>query len=191
MAGVKTPLLLDIPNDLSGERVILRTPRAGDGALVSPGVCESLAELKLWMPWATDAYSEQSGEEWCRKAAGDFLSRHQLQYLIFLREENRPVGAIGAFKFNWDIPSCEIGYWLRTSHTHCGYTTEALGVLLAMLRVCIQVRRVEIRVDAKNLKSRRVAELAGFQLEGILRSDSFTVGGGLRDTCVFSWISSG
>jgi RimJ/RimL family protein N-acetyltransferase len=141
------------------------------------------------MPWATDAYNEQSGEEWCRKSAGDFLSRHQLQYLIFLHEENRPVGAIGAFKFNWDIPSCEIGYWLHTSHTHRGYTTEAVGVLVAMLRVRIQMRRVEIRVDAKNLKSRRVAELAGFQLEGILRDDSFAIGGSLRDTCVFSWIS--
>jgi RimJ/RimL family protein N-acetyltransferase len=140
------------------------------------------------MPWATDDYNEQTGEEWCRKAAANFLSREQLQFLILSRPEGRHIGNIGTFKFNWKVPSCEIGYWLHTAHTGRGYMTEAVGVLLAMLRSHFHVRRVEIRTDAKNLRSRRVAELAGFQLEGIMRNDSVVVGGGLRNTCVFSWI---
>ncbi|MGD0139164.1 MAG: GNAT family N-acetyltransferase [Tepidisphaeraceae bacterium] len=182
------PLLLEIPTELHGERLTLRVPRAGDGAIVHPSVRDSLPELKRWMPWATDAYNERSGEEWCRKAAANFLSREQLQFLIFLRPEDRHVGNVGAFKFNWDIPSCEIGYWLHTAHTGRGYMTEAVGVLKDMLRSRIHARRVEIRSDAENLKSRRVAELAGFQLEGILRNDSVAVGGRLRNSCVFSSI---
>jgi len=38
------------------------------------------------------------------------------------------------------------------------------------------------------LTLRRVAELAGFQLEGVLRNDSVGVGGKLRNTCIYSWI---
>jgi ribosomal-protein-serine acetyltransferase len=188
MASLQNPLLLDIPHELNSERLRLRSPRAGDGAITSATVRESLAELKTWMPWATDDYNEQSGEEWCRKAAADFLSRHQFQFLIFLREKDRHIGNIGAFKFNWEVPSCEVGYWLHTAHTNHGYMTEAVGVLLAMLRSRVHVRRVEIRSDAENLRSRRVAELAGFQLEGILRNDCLAVGGRLRNTCIFSWI---
>ncbi|MGD0387734.1 MAG: GNAT family N-acetyltransferase [Tepidisphaeraceae bacterium] len=182
------PLLLEIPTELNGDRLTLRVPRAGDGAVAYPSVRDSLPELKQWMPWATDAYNEQSGEEWCRKAAANFLSREQLQFLIFLRSDGRHIGNVGAFKFNWEVPSCEIGYWLHTAHTRHGYMTEAVGILKEMLRIHVHVRRVEIRSDAENLKSRRVAELAGFQLEGILRNDCVAVGGRLRDSCVFSSI---
>src|ERR1700691_5266618 len=100
MTTAANPLLLDIPHELNGKRLILRRPRGGDGAIVFPTAWESLAELKVWMPWATDDYSERSGEEWCRKAAANFLSREQLQFLIFEREEGRHIGNIGAFKFN-------------------------------------------------------------------------------------------
>ncbi|MGD0769466.1 MAG: GNAT family N-acetyltransferase [Tepidisphaeraceae bacterium] len=182
------PILLEIPTELNGDRLTLRVPRAGDGAIVYPSVRDSLPELKQWMPWATDDYNQQRGEEWCRKSAANFLSREQLQFMILSRPKGRHIGNVGAFKFNWDIPSCEVGYWLHTAHTRRGCMTEAVGVLMAMLRSHVHVRRVEIRTDAENLKSRRVAELAGFQLEGILRNNSVAIGGRLRNTCVFSWI---
>jgi ribosomal-protein-serine acetyltransferase len=184
------PLLLDIPRELSGPRVALRVPGAGDGSVVYPSVRESLSELKRWMPWATVDYNEQSGEQWCRKAAADFLARNQLQYLIFSRHERRHLGNIGAFDMDWSVPSCEIGYWLHSAHTGSGYMTEAVGVLADMLIKTLNVRRVQIRTDERNQKSRRVAELAGFQFEGVMRQDSITVGGGLRSTCVLSRIHS-
>jgi RimJ/RimL family protein N-acetyltransferase len=188
MATPANPILLNIPHELSSDRLMLRAPADGDGAIVCPSVRESLAELKTWMPWATEDYNEQSAEEWCRKAATDFLSRHQLQYLIFLRQEGRHIGNIGAFEFNWKVPNCEVGYWLNTADTSHGYMTESVGVLLAMLRYRLNVRRVQICTDAENLRSRRVAELAGFQLEGILRNHCIATGGKLRNSCIFSWI---
>ena len=190
MNSIPNPILLDIPQELTSSRLLLRSPHAGDGSIISPSVRESLAELKEWMPWATDDYNTQTGEEWCRKAAANFISREQLQFLIFTRDKSHHIGNIGAFKFNWQIPSCEVGYWLHTAHTGQGYMTEAVGALLTMLRSHIQVRRVEIRSNAENSRSRRVAELAGFQLEGILRNECLTVGGRLRNTCIFSWVPS-
>jgi ribosomal-protein-serine acetyltransferase len=178
------PLLLDIPSELSGNRISLRIPRAGDGAIITPSVRESLTELKPWMPWATDEYDEKPGEEWCRRAAAHFLSREQLQFLIFLREDSRHIGNIGAFKLNWEVPKCEIGYWLHTAHTRKGFMTEAVTIL----RTYLHLRRIEIRSDPDNQKSRRVAQLAGFQLEGILRNECLTAGGLLRNTCIYSWI---
>jgi RimJ/RimL family protein N-acetyltransferase len=140
------------------------------------------------MPWATDDYNEQGAEEWCRKSAANFLSRAQLQFLIFLKNQMRHVGTMGAFDFQWDVPSCEIGYWLSSDHTGRGYMTEAVHALTEMLRRQIKVRRVQIRCDAENARSRRVSELAGFQLEGILRCDCVAEGGRLRNTCVYSRI---
>jgi RimJ/RimL family protein N-acetyltransferase len=47
---------------------------------------------------------------------------------------------------------------------------------------------VQIRAETDNAKSGRVAELAGFQLEGILRNDSLAVSGKIRSTSLYSWI---
>jgi ribosomal-protein-serine acetyltransferase len=183
-----TPILLNIPCEITTERITMRTPRTGDGLITTPSVRESLAELKVWMPWATDDYNEQSGEEWCRKAAAEFIARKQLQFLMFLRAGNAHIGNIGAFAFNWDIPAGEIGYWLRTSHTGRGLMTEAVRGLAGMLQGRLNFRRIQIRTDDRNQRSRRVAELAGFQLEGILRNESLTIGGEVRSTCVYSQI---
>jgi ribosomal-protein-serine acetyltransferase len=188
MSDEINPILVDVPQEIVGERVLIRALRAGDGSLVYPSVRESLAELRRWMPWATDDYNRETCEEWCRRAAADILLRKQLGYAILLRKDGRHIGGIGAGKINWNVPACEIGYWVHTAHTKRGYATEAVGILLGMLRDRLGMKRVEIRCHSENRASRRVAERAGFEMEGILRNDSRGVDGSLRSTCVFSWI---
>ncbi len=56
------PLLLDFPTELTTDRLTLRQPRAGDGAVIFPTVAASLAELKRWMPWAGDGYTATDAE---------------------------------------------------------------------------------------------------------------------------------
>jgi RimJ/RimL family protein N-acetyltransferase len=185
------PLLLDIPDELTSDRLILRCPRPGDGPIVFPSVRDSLPELKPWMPWAVNDYSQECAEEWCRKSAADFLSRNQLQFLILSRADHRHLGSVGAFKFIWEIPACEIGYWLRTSETGRGLMLEAVMTLVEMLRRTLGMRRMEIRTDAENMRSRNVARRAGFHLEGILRKSKVNVGGAARDSCVFASINDG
>jgi RimJ/RimL family protein N-acetyltransferase len=183
------PLLMEIPDELRGPRLLLRTPRPGDGRIVYPSVRESLVELKQWMPWAKDDYNEQAAEEWCRKAAAQFLSRQQLQYLIIAAADGAHLGTIGAFKFDWDVRSGEIGYWLRTIYTGRGFMNEAVGMICQMLRANLNFRRIQICADTNNHRSRRVAQRGGFELEGVHRKDSLTTDGGPRDTCVFAWVS--
>jgi RimJ/RimL family protein N-acetyltransferase len=55
---------------------------------------------------------------------------------------------------------CEIGYWIRADARGHGTTTRERD----------GVERVQLRADVENVSSRRVAEKAGFQLEGVLRS---------------------
>ena len=54
----------------------------------------------------------------------------------------------------------------------------------------IGMKRVEIRCDVRNTRSAAVAERAGYQLEGTLRSDSRGTDGQLRDTHIFAKLSS-
>jgi RimJ/RimL family protein N-acetyltransferase len=166
--------------------LILRTPRPGDGKVVYPSVRASIEELKAWMPWASDAYNEDAAEDWCRKAAADFVVRRQLQFCMFLRDGEH-AGNIGAFKFNWDIPACEIGYWLRTDLVGQGLMSEAVRALCGMLAGSLRMRRIQIICDNLNRRSCGVAERCGFSLDGTIRfSCKSPDDGTLRDERIYS-----
>jgi ribosomal-protein-serine acetyltransferase len=180
------PLLLDIPHELASERLTFRSPRAGDGAIVYPTARASLVELKQWMPWATDDYSLEFAEEWCRKAAAAFLSRINFHYLIISRDDGRHVGNIGTFQIHWDVPRCEIGYWLATAETHRGFMTEAVVRVSRMMQETLKMRRIELRADETNSRSRAVAERAGFTLEGILRNQDRHPVRGMQNMCMYA-----
>ena len=79
-----------------------------------------------------------------------------------------------------------IGYWCRTSFSGQGYTTEAVRGIAAFAFDALGAKRVEIRCDPSNRPSARVAERAGFVLEGELRNDALGTDGTLRNTLVFS-----
>jgi RimJ/RimL family protein N-acetyltransferase len=179
------PLRLEIPSEIATERLLLRTPRTGDGAVIIDAVLASLAELKLWMPWATDSYNLGDAEDWCRRSAARFITRDDLVYLIFHRETSRHIGTLSTWSKGWDVPRFEIGYWLSTSETRHGYMTEAVQALTEMTFNTCRARRIEIRTDAKNSRSRRVAERCGYLLEGILRNECREQNGELRDTAIY------
>ena len=107
------PLMLNIPDQLQTQRLLLCAPRFGDGKIICATVLASLAELKAWMLWATDTYSQDDAEQWCRRGAVRFLSREELSFLLF--QGSHHVGNLSLFGINWKVPCCEIGYWLSTA----------------------------------------------------------------------------
>jgi len=50
----------------------------------------------------------------------------------------------------------------------------------------LAARRVELRMDDTNVASWRVAERAGFTLEGVLRNDSLTPASEVRSTRIYA-----
>lgn len=184
------PLLIAVPERLQTERLVLRCPGAGDGHFLHESVRDSLAELKPWMPWAQAVPSPEQSEALARGARADFIRRADLVYAIFEHDgsglETRHVGGTGLHRIDWSVPRFEIGYWRRTGCDGKGFVTEAVNALAAMAFDALSAERVEIRCDANNAASRRVAERCGFTLEAVLRRDSRTPAGELRDTCIFA-----
>ena len=82
----------------------------------------------------------------------------------------------------------EIGYWCCTSFTGRGFVTEAVRAVTRFAIDHLGAERLEIRCDALNLPSNRVAERVGFELEGTLRNGDLRLDGSLEDTRVYSMI---
>lgn len=178
------PILLNFPDSIDSERLMIRAPRPGDGTVMNQAVHESLAELAPWMPWAKTAPSVIESETQIRQSAIRFAERTDLQLL--LRETGRLIGSSGLHRIDWESRKFEIGYWVHSANSGQGYITEAVHAITHFTVKELSANRIEIRCDAQNTNSAHVAKRAGFTLEGILRGDSIGVDGTLRDTCVFA-----
>lgn len=189
MAAVD-PLMIDWPAALASERLLLRVPQAGDGAMLNDAVVQSLDELKPWMPWAQSAPTVEQSELTCRQMAARFAQRSDITLFIFERAGDggcgRLLGGTGLHRSDWSVPRFEIGYWRRSGEQGRGVITEAVRTLARFAFDRLQAQRVEIRMSTDNARSRAVAERCAFTFEGVLRRDSRDVQGLPRDTAVYA-----
>ena len=181
-------LLLDFPESFESDRLTIRAPCTGDGTEINAAVRETFDDLKLWMPWAQQMPTLEESEAFVRRAQCQFLARENLTLLLFLKGTGTIVGSSGLHGIDWDIPKFEIGYWCRKRFQGQGYITESTEAITNFAFETLGAKRVEIRCDSKNVRSRRIPNRLGFKLEGTLRNNSISSSGELRDTLVFAKI---
>lgn len=183
---VLKPVLLDIPESFETERLLIRAPRLGDGPAVCEAVHESLEELRPWMPFAEHPPTPEDSELHSREARLNYLARSDLLLRLYDKQTGKLIGSSGLHRIDWEAGKFEIGYWIRSSCSGHGYMTEAVNGITDFAVKELQANRVEIRCDARNIKSARVAERAGFRLEAVLRKEKRALDGTLRDTKVYA-----
>jgi RimJ/RimL family protein N-acetyltransferase len=81
----------------------------------------------------------------------------------------------------------EIGWtWLRRSAQRTGANTEAKWLMFRHAFETWRVHRLQLKTDARNLRSRAAIERIGARFEGVLRSHMPAADQTLRDTAMFS-----
>ena len=189
------PLLEDVPERIETARLILRMARCDDAAAMNAAVCESLDDLRVYMPWAQSAPSLAQSNADCRRIQGKFLLREDLSLFIFERHadgsEGEFIGGTGLNRISWIVRRFELGYWCRTSRQGQGFVTEAALAVTRFAFDQLRARRVEVHMDDANERSWKVAKRAGFVFEGVLRSDSLDPLGAVRDTRLYALIGAG
>lgn len=158
--------------------------------MFNEAILESLDELRPWLGWVTPAPSVEASELSCRRAYARFLMNEDLMAFFLLKSTGELVGGSGLHNANWDLRQFEVGYWGRTRHLGHGLMTEGVKALTQHAIDVLGANRVFLTTDENNLQSRRLAERAGFELEGTLRLDRRNLEGKLRNTRVYSIVHS-
>jgi RimJ/RimL family protein N-acetyltransferase len=181
-------ILLDVPLQIETDRLILRAPlQAGDGNVVHQAIKDSINELKQWLLLFQSIPTVEETEILLRNAHIDFLKRESFRYLIYHKDTNDFIGTASLHGINWKISKCEIGYWINTQFSGNGYMTEVVSELTNLGFQLLKFRRIEIRCESTNTKSRTIPEKLGFELEGILRNEDLSADGKeLTDTCIYA-----
>ncbi|MBW3636729.1 MAG: GNAT family N-acetyltransferase [Armatimonadetes bacterium] len=179
---------MTLPLEIETARLFLRAPDVKDSRALAEAVRESLPELMPWMPWADESYDVD-------KARQNIVAAHDLRemeeefsFAMFEIGTNVLVGKCSLQNIERRVPRVEIGYWLRTSAGGRGLMTEAVAALCEVALGNLGAMRVEISCDARNQKSARVSQRAGFELEARLKNDRRDHCGTLSDTLIFARI---
>jgi RimJ/RimL family protein N-acetyltransferase len=160
------PILLNIPDHFSTERLDIRAPRPGDGVELNAAVNETWEDLSTWAPWARVRPTLEESEALMREAVAKWLRREDLWMLAFLKGTGTLVASSGLTRMDWSVPRFEVGYWCRKRFVGQGYVTEAVRGIVDFAVRELGAKRLHLLIDSRNARSRRVAERAGFQLEG-------------------------
>lgn len=184
------PELEDVPMPIETERLTLRPYTRDDAERLGVAVRESHEHLQPWMPWSR---ADQSTDDSLVVIAGMIASwakRSDLPVGIFLSDTGELLGGAGLHRMNWSVRTFEIGYWIHPAHEGKGYVTETSAALTRYSFETLRAQRVEIRLDADNVRSKAIPKRLGFVHEGTLRQDERATSGELRNTDIFALIAA-
>ncbi len=182
-----TPILIDFPDTIETERMIIRPPQLAEVQTLYEAVIDSQAELDPWMPWSK-GYTLEETTRFVRRAMAHFIMREDFALTLWRKDDQAYIGGCGLHRIEWAQRKFEIGYWLRTRMTGHGYMTEAVHALTRLCFDTLDATRVEIRCDAANERSASVARRAGYTQEAHLRQSEVNTAGDLADTLIFGMI---
>ena len=172
-------------NQLTDEDLLLRPFRLDDAPDLYCAVRESLKELKPWMSWATDEYSEQTARDYIAIARARW-EEHNF-YAFAIVRANEILGACTLSSIHSIYRFCNLGYWVRTSCHGQGIAGRAAKLVARFAFQRLGLIRVEIVIAVGNHASVRVAQKIGAHEEGILLN-RIVVGASIYDAHMYSLV---
>jgi RimJ/RimL family protein N-acetyltransferase len=170
---------------LQTERIKLVRPSMELLTDVQVAVRESRADLEKYLSWVEESL------KFPEKNMSEAMQRHEsftgeLRYYIKTFRESGIAGSIGLIVRDIEVPFFEVGYWVRSSCSGQGFVTEALGLIEQYAFDDLKARRLEIRMAKANLKSRNLAEKAGYVFEGELANERRLPTGEITNTLIYA-----
>jgi RimJ/RimL family protein N-acetyltransferase len=143
-------------------------------------------------------------ERWVAEALDELSRGVGVPWVIVDARENRVVGSSRYYDFEywqWRAPhrppaplpvgpdAMELGRtWLAESAQRTGINTEAKLLLLGHAFATWGLRRVTLKTDARNQRSRNAIERLGCRIDGIWRAWGPSVDGIIRDVVYYSML---
>ncbi|MBK8023284.1 MAG: GNAT family N-acetyltransferase [Chloroflexi bacterium] len=166
-----TPPVIDLPDRLETQRLLLRPYTPAD----APAYLEMCLRNKSHLlPYeqgnpALDVATPEQAEE----LMGLFADLWAARKAFFLGAWEKADGTFAAQMYigvvKWELPEFEVGYFVDQAKEGRGFVSESVQAALALCFDRMGAHRLTLRCNETNMRSRRVAERAGFVLEGLKR----------------------
>ena len=166
----------------------IRPYESSDIKATYEAISQSQEELRPWMPWCYPTYSIKDTIGWVEYAMRSFKEEREYNFVIYDAGNGEIVGGTGVNDIRFPNLTANLGYWVRTSHTHKGIATQAAIQAARYGFRELGLVRLEIMAAVENKASQQVAEKVGAVKEGILRK-RLQLWGKAHDAVIYSLLS--
>ncbi|MEO8399173.1 MAG: GNAT family protein, partial [Ignavibacteriaceae bacterium] len=172
---------------IEGKNVIIRAYKESDIDLLYAAVRESIHELSVWMPWCSSEYSIDESSVWVKSRKKAWDEKEEYSFVVEHQKTGKFLGAVGLNHIDEFYRIANLGYWMRTSETGKGYSTEAALLAAKFGFQKLNLNRIEIVIGVGNNKSQKVAEKIHALKECVARN-RIIINDGPVDAFVYSLI---
>jgi RimJ/RimL family protein N-acetyltransferase len=173
--------------ELMDADIVLRPFQVEDSAQLYQAVRESLHDLKPWMSWATENYTELTARGYIAITRARWEERTLFAFAI--TQNNELLGGCTLSSIHPIYHFCNVGYWVRTGKHGQGIAGRAAKLAARFAFEHVGLVRAEIVIALDNIASVRVAEKIGAHYEGILLN-RMIVGTSIFDAHMYSLLPS-
>lgn len=167
--------------ELRTDRLLLRRLRPEDADIFHRelGCNPAITRYTGWNPYT----SPESAAAKVAEGIRDYEKEGCYSWAIQCGDD--VIGTIGAYGYDPDNSSIEIGYSIFQSAWGNGYASEAVTAVVNYLLNTEHIHRIHAWSHAENLASCRVLEKAGLKQEGLLRDAMKNPDGSFADQRIF------
>ena len=187
-------MILTPKEKLVAERIYLQKPDVTFeyAYKMFEAVDQNRSHVLPWLEWALPEKTKRAEDDFifALEADKDWREGKRFEYAIYDKKTDEYLGGLGVMmKGEEKNKRCEIGFWLVKHACGQGLMQEALKLVEDEF-FSLGLERLVIRNVTENIKSKHVAERAGYCFEGVQRHGSYSsVLKKFRDVNVFSKIS--
>lgn len=146
---------------------------------------------RIWQHYALDGSDAAKLGTSLENAIIERQAGKQYPFVLQSNETGKIIGSTRLLEIQAEHKKLEIGWtWLHPDYWGTGINTESKYLLLTFCFEELQARRVQLKTDENNMRSRKAIEKIGGQFEGILRNDMIRDNGTNRNSAYYSIIQS-
>ncbi|MCM3238966.1 GNAT family N-acetyltransferase [Heyndrickxia oleronia] len=140
-----------------------------------------------WAYMLTVVDTEKEMQEWVMTGIKEREQNISLPFVVILKDSNQVVGTTKMNLINFAQKSCEIGStWYGADFQRTFVNTDCKLLLLSYCFEELQMIRVQLKTDERNLRSQKAIERLGAVKEGILRNERILANGYIRNAVLYS-----
>lgn len=148
-------------------------------------------DQRIWQHYAIDGSNTQKLKSSLEMALYEREKGTQYPFVIILKKENKIVGSTQFLDIQPIHKKLEIGWtWLHPDYWGTSINLECKLLLFTYCFEVLEAKRVQLKTDENNIRSRKAIEKIGGVFEGILRNDMIRDNGTNRNSAYYSIIDS-
>jgi RimJ/RimL family protein N-acetyltransferase len=130
-------------------------------------------DIAWWLDQVPQPYTEADARTYVAMTRRGWKDGSHAAFAVTDAGTGEVAGSVGLHWLDTENGVAEVGYWVRRESRGRGVATRATRLAAGWALTTCGMHRVQLRAEARNVASQRVAESSGFRRRGVLRSVRF------------------